>query len=109
MPFSLYNTPATFQYFINDILREYLNIFISAYINNLLIYSKTLKEYKEYIRKILNILRKNSLQMNIKKYEFHIEEVLYLGIIIGRHSIKIDPAKVITIKKWAKQENIKDV
>ena len=47
--------------------------------------------------------------MDIKKCEFYIEEILYLGIIIGRYSIKIDPAKVITIKKWAKPENIKDI
>ena len=47
--------------------------------------------------------------MNIKKCEFHIEEVLYLGIIIGRYNIKIDSIKVIIIKKWAKPENIKDI
>ena len=99
MPFRIYNTPATFQHFINDILREYLNIFISTYINNLLIYSNSLKEYKEYVRMVLRVLYKNSLQVDIKKCEFHVKEVLYLGIIIGRHNIKIDPAKVTTVKE----------
>ena len=47
--------------------------------------------------------------MDIKKCEFHIDEVLYLGIIIDRYNIKIDPIKVITIKEWAKPENIKDI
>ena len=47
--------------------------------------------------------------MDIKKCEFHIEEVLYLEIIIGRYSIKINPIKVIIIKEWAKPENIKDI
>ena len=47
--------------------------------------------------------------MDIKKCEFYIEEVLYLRIIIGRYSIKIDSMKVITIKEQAKLENIKDI
>ena len=42
-------------------LREYLDIFVSVYINDLLIYSKTLKEYKEYVRKVLGKLRENRL------------------------------------------------
>ena len=47
--------------------------------------------------------------MDIKKCEFHVEEVLYLRMIISRHGIKIDPAKVITVKEWAKPESVKDV
>ena len=47
--------------------------------------------------------------MNIKKCEFHVKEVLYLSIIIGRHSIKINPAKVTAVKEWAKLERVKDV
>ena len=47
--------------------------------------------------------------MDIKKCEFHIKEILYLGMIIGRYGIKIDPAKVIIVKEWAKPESIKDI
>ena len=97
--FSLYSASATFQHFINDILREYLDIFVSIYIDNLLIYSNSLREYKEHICKILRILRENGLQVDIKKYEFYIKEVLYLSIIIGKHSIKIDSAKVAAVKE----------
>ena len=59
--FSLHGTPATFQHFINDILSEHLNIFISAYIDDLLIYSNSLREHKEHVYKILGILRENGL------------------------------------------------
>ena len=58
-----------------------------------------MREYKEYIQKILGLLRENGLQVDIKKCEFYIEEVLYLRIIMGRYSIKIDPAKVTTVKE----------
>ena len=96
--FGLHGTPATFQHFINNILSEHLNIFVSAYIDDLLIYSNSLREHKEHIYKILGILRENRLQVDIKKYKFYVKEVLYLRIIINRHGIKMDPAKVTTIK-----------
>ena len=98
MPFGLHGTPATFQHFINNILSEHLNIFVSVYINDLLIYSNSLREHKEHVYKILGILRENGLQVDIKKCEFHVKEVLYLRIIVDRHGIKMDPAKVTTIK-----------
>ena len=109
MPFGLYGAPATFQHFINDILREHLDIFISAYIDNLLIYSNSLREHKEHVHKILGILRENGLQVDIEKCEFHVKEMLYLGMIVGKHGIKIDPAKVTAIKEWAKPERVKDI
>ena len=49
MPFGLINTPATFQAFINNILRKYLDIFIIIYLDDILIYSQTEKDYKQYI------------------------------------------------------------
>ena len=58
---------------------------------------------------MLGILQKNRLQINIKKCKFHVEKVLYLSIIVDKHSIKIDPAKVAIIKKWARPGNIKDI
>ena len=61
MPFSLHGASATFQHFINNILREHLDIFILAYINDLLIYSNSLREHKEHVRKFLRILRENGL------------------------------------------------
>ena len=111
MLFGLHGAPATFQHFINNILSEHLNIFISAYINDLLIYSNSnsLREHKKHVYRVLGILRENGLQVDIKKCEFHVKEVLYLRIIVGRHGIKMDPAKVAAVKDWARPENVKDV
>ena len=68
-----------------------------------------LREYKEYIQKILDKLWENKLQVNIEKCQFYIKEVLYLGIIIGKHGIKIDPEKIVAIREWAYPENIRDM
>jgi hypothetical protein len=53
MPFGLTNAPASCQQFVNDTLREYLDIFCAVYIDDILIYSKSRKEHKEHVRKIL--------------------------------------------------------
>ena len=61
MLFGLHRAPTIFQHFINNMLWEYLDIFVSAYIDDLLIYSKTLREHKEHIWKVLSKLRENEL------------------------------------------------
>jgi hypothetical protein len=53
MPFGLTGAPTTFQRFINDSLREYLNQFCSVYLDDILIYSKTREEHEEHVRKVL--------------------------------------------------------
>ena len=59
--FELYSALIMFQHFINNVFRKYLDIFILVYIDDLLIYSNNVREYKKYIYKILKIFRKNSL------------------------------------------------
>ena len=58
---------------------------------------------------VLQKLKEIGLYININKCEFYIKEVLYLEMIIGRYSIKINPAKVTAIKDWLKPENIKNI
>ena len=61
MLFNLINALNLFQYFINNILRPYLDIFYTAYINNILIYSNNLTKYQKHIKLILEVLRRASL------------------------------------------------
>ena len=82
MPFGFINTLSLFQYFINDTLYPYLDIFCTAYIDNILIYSDNLTEYQKYINLVLKALCGASLQLDINKCEFYKIEVLYFGLII---------------------------
>jgi hypothetical protein len=65
-----------------------------VYINNILVYSNDLLEYKEHIKKVLYILQNTSFQLDIKKYEFEITEITYLSLILSIESIQIDLAKI---------------
>ena len=81
-------------------LWEYLNKFCTAYLNDILIYSSNLKEYKDYVKLVLAKLREFRIQADINKYEFHVTKTKYLVLIISTNRIKMDLAKIEAIKQW---------
>ena len=88
MPFSLTNTPVTFQSLINTVLQQYLDIFVTAYIDNILVYTNgTLEKYKQYVKKILHALQKAGIRLHLDKSVFHTKEVEYLGLILTTEEI----------------------
>ena len=87
MPFGLSNAPSTFQAYINKILNPYLDVFCTAYIDDILIYSNTLAEHKEHVRIIHELLDGYGLSLDVKKCEFATKEVTYLGLIIQEHGV----------------------
>jgi hypothetical protein len=94
MPFRLINAPATWQSFINNVLREYLDVFVIIYLDDILVFSKTEEEHKEHIKKILRKLIDENLRIKIEKTEFYAKEVDFLGFIIGREGVKMDKKKI---------------
>ena len=100
MPFSLTNTLATFQAYINKALSRLINYFVVIYLNNILIYSKLREDYYAYVRIIIERLRKYKLYTKLSKCFFNIKKVEFLGFIIGFIRVKPDPNKILTIKKW---------
>ena len=109
MPLGLCGGPGSFQLYINDVLREYLDAFCTAYIDDILIYSKSVKEHKIHVRKVLEALRAARLQLDIGKCEFFVTETTYLGLIISDKGIRMDPQKVLAIKEWASPKNVRDI
>jgi hypothetical protein len=70
-----------------------------VYLDNILIYSKKGKDYKDYIRQVLKRLRKHKLYAKLSKYEFCVKQVKYLRFIVTAERVKPNPAKVNTIAK----------
>jgi hypothetical protein len=100
MPFGLTNAPADFQRFINDVLSPFLDIFATAYLDNILIYSDNLEEHREHVRQVLEKLSAAGLHHKPEKCEFYQKEVKYLGLIIGAEGIKMDPEKIAPVRDW---------
>ena len=109
MPFGLCNGPASFQHYINDTLREYLDNFCTAYLYDILIYSEFEAEHEIHVKRILTKLREAGLQVDITKCAFHVTEVPYLGLTVTTKGIKMDPAKIETVVNWPTPKTMKDV
>ena len=109
MLFSLYNILETFQTFINKTLREYLDNICSAYLNNVLIYSKNKLLYKTYVLIVLQKLKNIGIYLDIAKCKFKVKRVKYLGLILIIDSLEIDLKKVATIKNQPLSRIVKNV
>ena len=69
-------------------------MFVIAYLDDILVYSKTLEEHRLYVSKVLEYLGVRDLRLKPEKCEFYIEEVDFLGFVIGRNGIRIDLTKL---------------
>lgn len=109
MPFGLCNAPGTFQSFINHTLREFLDRFTSAYLDDVLVYSESEEEHVQHNIQVLTKLREAGLYLDIRKTEFHVKRVKYLGMILSTEGLQMDPDKVKAIREWSDLRTIKDV
>jgi hypothetical protein len=109
MPFGLTNAPATFQSYINEVLKGLLDDICVAYMNDIMIYSTTREEHAKHVRMVLDRLRQYSLYVKLSKCEFGVTEVDFLGYRIGVAGVSMDPRRVRTIVDWPKPESYRDV
>ena len=109
MPFALTNVPVTFEAYINQTLSEYLDHFCSTFLDDTIIYSKTLEEHIIHIRQVLQRLSNSGLHLNPKKCEFHQTETTYLGLIIGHSGVRMQPEKDQAIQDWKTPANHTDM
>jgi len=99
MSFELTNVSTTCQEIINDALRQNLNRFVIAYLDDIMIYSNILKKHISYISKVLECLNKRNLHLKSKKCEFHREEVDFLEFVVERHEVRMNLKKLRAIKE----------
>ena len=93
-----------------------LDIFVIAYEDDILVFSKTLQEHRKHVKTVLGQIQAAGLQLDIDKCEFEVQETKYLGLIIqttiseGRPGcVKMDPAKTHAIDTWKSPKSTKDV
>jgi hypothetical protein len=97
MPFGLTNAPATFQDMMNHVFSDMINLGLVIYMDDILVYAKTIQEHDDLVRKVLQRLTKNKLAAEPAKCVWRVTEVEFLGYIIGRDGIKMSQDKVETI------------
>jgi hypothetical protein len=85
---------------MNSVFMDYLDKFVVVFIDDILIYSQNEEEHEEYLKIVLQRLWEHQLYAKLRKCEFWISEVLFLGHIINRDVLAVDPKKVTDILGW---------
>jgi hypothetical protein len=109
MSFEFTNASTSCQELINNALKEHLNIFVIAYLNDILIYSKNLAEHIQHVKKILNCLNRYDFKVRSKKCSWHKKEIDVLEFIVKRNEIRMNSNKIKTIEEWKKSTNVKEI
>ncbi|GJY60368.1 putative reverse transcriptase domain-containing protein, partial [Tanacetum coccineum] len=101
MSFGLTNAPAVFIDLMNRVCKPYLDKFVIVFIDDILIYSKDDEDHEKHLKIILELLKKEKLYAKFSKCDFWLDSVQFLGHVIDRSGVHVDPAKVEAIKSWA--------
>ena len=110
MFFGLTNSPATFQAMMNMIFQDLIIARkITVYMDNILIFSKTMAEHVQIINQVLQILHDNDLYLKPKKCEFYKDELNYLGFTISKDHVAMEDSKVDAIRDWPIPHTIRDI
>ena len=94
---------------INHVLREHLDIFVVAYLDDILIFSKTEEEHREHVHKVLKALEEAKMLVEPDKSYFHTKEVNFLGYTIKPGKICMQRKKIEAVLYWATPTNVTEV
>ncbi len=106
MLFKLINESTFYQHYMNDVLFEYLHQFCQIYLDDIIIYSKTLKKHKWHVWLILNRLREADLQIDIDKCEFHVQKTIFLELLMSIEKLKMNSRKIQAVVDWFTLNNL---
>jgi hypothetical protein len=109
MSFGLTNTPAYFMYLMNKVFMEYLDKFIVVFIDDILVYSRSEEEHKEHLRLALQKLWENGLYAKLSKCEFSMKHVAFIGHVLSKGGISVDPSKAQDVLSWNAPTSVSDI
>ena len=109
MFFRMMNLLATFQAIMNEILRDLVNESkVAAFVDNVLVKTKTEEGYNKIVEKVLRRLEENNLYVKPKKCVWKVRKIGFLGVVIGPNGIEIEKKKVDRVLSWPELKNVKD-
>jgi hypothetical protein len=109
MSFGLTNAPAYFMYLMNKVFIEYLDKFVVVFIDDILVYSRSEEEHEEHLRLALQRLQEHRLYAKLSKCEFWMKQVAFLGHVISKGGISMDPSKVQDVLSWSAPTSVSDI
>ena len=109
MAFGLTNAPTAFMDLMNRVFQPYLDQFVVVFIDDILVYSKDAQEHEQHLRIVSQIMREKQLFAKLRKCDFWLKEVPFLGHIVYAEGIRVNPAKVEAVVNWKPPRNVTEV
>ena len=109
MPFGLCNAPSTFQRLMNKVFAKEINSFILVYLDDILVYSRSIEEHWDHLKRALEKLRQAKLYGRLHKCEFLKDKVDYLGFEVSAKGVNASPEKVKAILDWPRPQTVHDI
>jgi hypothetical protein len=109
MSFGFTNAPAYFMYLMNSVFMQELDKFVVVFIDDILIYSKNLKNHANHLHIVLQRLRDDHLYAKFSKYEFWLDTVKFVGHTISSDGISVDPSKVQEVLDWKPSTSVHQI
>jgi hypothetical protein len=109
VPFGLTNVPTIFMCLMNNVLNKFLEKIVLVFIDYILIYSKNREENEEYLRLVLQVIREHQLYAKFSKCDFFQKQVHYLGHVISKEGVALDPDKIRSIMEWPNLKDVSDI
>jgi hypothetical protein len=107
MPFRLCNAPSTFQSLMNHVFHPFLSHFVLVFFDDILIYRKTWTYHLAHVDQVLHLLSQHQLFLKQSKCAFGTSEIEYLGHLVGKYGVKVDPKKIKAMEDWPHPKNLK--
>ncbi|KAL5546420.1 hypothetical protein UlMin_006107 [Ulmus minor] len=109
MPFGLTNAPAAFMDLMNRVFKAYLDKFVIVFIDDILVYSRSQEKHANHLRMVLQTLVEHRLYAKFSKCEFWLQSVQFLGHVISKDGLSVDPAKIEAVSKWAAPTSVTEI
>ena len=109
MSFGLTNAPAAFMDLMNRVFKPFLDRFVIVFIDDILVYSRSEEEHVEHLRIVLQTLREHQLYAKFSKCEFWLDSVAFLGHVVSREGIQVDPKKIEAVMDWQRPTTVTEV
>jgi hypothetical protein len=91
---------------MNGVFRDYLDKFVIVFLDDILVYSKSEEDHENHTMMVLRVLREHQLYGKLSKYSFYQKQIHYLGHIISKYGITVDPEKTEAIREWTSPKNV---
>ena len=109
IPFGLTNAPVVLMCLMNNVMHKYLDKFVVIFIDDILIYLKTEEEHKEHLNFFFQELQEHKLFAKFSNCDFFKDKIQYLGHVVTKEGISVDPEKIREIEDWPVPKDVTNV